>query len=250
MKFHVFKKNSSLFVCAVSSALLVGSVQAEDEVVEAAPSWESSVDFGLSAAQGNTENLLFRFGLKTEKKDDIDAYLAELSYKYGEESGTANEDEIIGKAKWNHILEGKNYFGLGLEGRRDTFADINYRVSLNATYGYYFIDTDRTVLTAEAGLGVTTEDLGQGADTYLNGLIEQSWKHKISDFANVYETLSYSPRLDNLSDYRLELEAGLETKITQTITLKLGLENRYASVPATDKKKNDLKVFSSLSYKF
>lgn len=234
------------------AAVLVGAQSAMAQVEEqpSKPEWESAIDFGLSASKGNSDNMLFRLGFETAKKEEIDAYFASLSYKYGEEQGRANEDEILGKATWKHILTGKNFFGLRLDGRRDTFADIDYRVSLNATYGYYFVDTETSVFSLEAGAGITFEDLGAGNDSYMNGLIDQQFSHNFNDHARVYQNFSYSPRIDHMADYRLEFEAGLETKITKTISFKFGLEDRYASLPAVGKKQNDLKVFSSLSYKF
>ena len=237
-------------LACVSFVGLCSPLAAQELIEEKVPSWESAVDFGLSASRGNSDNMLFRFGVETAKKNDIDAYYGSVSYKYGEEKGTANEDEILAKATWKHIIAGKNFFGLRMDARRDSFADIDYRVSFNATYGYYLIDTDKTVFSAEAGLGMTFEDLGLGADSYLNGLIEQQFSHKFNDHAKVYQSISYSPRLDHLEDYRIEFEAGLETKITKTVSFKFGLENRYASLPALGKKNNDLKLFSSLSYKF
>ncbi|MFC4993248.1 DUF481 domain-containing protein [Rubritalea tangerina] len=229
---------------------LCASAVAEEELVDQPGDWENSIDLGFSLSKGNTDNVLLRFGIQTEKKDGPDAYFGSLSYKYGEEESKANEDEILGKATWKHAFSGKNFFGLRVDGRRDAFADIDYRFSLNATYGYYWVDTETTIFSTELGMGLTTEDKGDGNSTYINGLFDQHFEHKFNDNAKVYQDLSFAPRIDHLDDYRIEFELGLETKITETIAFKVSFEDRYESIPAKGKKKNDLKFITGLSYKF
>jgi putative salt-induced outer membrane protein YdiY len=237
-------------ITASIGVAMVLPVVAEDSSVVEQTGWESSVDFGLSLSKGNTDNMLLRLGAKTEKKEGADAYFASASYTYGEEDSEANEDEILGKATWKHTYSGKNFFGLRFDARRDAFADIDYRFSLNATYGYYWIDTEKTIFSTELGLGVTTEDKGSGNVTYLNGLFDQHFEHKFNDNAKFYQNLAFAPRLDNFDDYRIEFEMGLETKITETLAFKVSLEDRYESIPADDKEKNDLKFITGLSYTF
>ena len=237
-------------ITATLGAALVLPLTAEEYLASDDPAWENSVDFGLSLSKGNTDNLLLRFGIITEKKDGPNAFFGSASYNYGEEDSAANEDEILGKATWKHAYSGKNFFGLRFDARRDAFADIDYRFSLNATYGYYWIDTEQTIFSTEFGVGVTTEDKGLGNSTYLNGLFDQNFQHKFNDHASFYQDFSFSPRLDDIDDYRVEFEMGLETKITETLAVKLSFENRYESIPAAGKKKNDMKVVTGLSYKF
>ncbi|MFC5051194.1 YdiY family protein [Rubritalea spongiae] len=242
-----------LQITATSGIMMAASAMAQEEVeVEEVidTSWESSVDFGLNLSKGNTDSLLVRGGIQTEKKEDKDAYFASLGYSYGEEDSATNQDEIVGKASWRRTLTGKNFFGVLLDGRSDQFADLDYRFSLNFTYGYYWIDTEETFFSTEVGLGVTTEDKGRGNDTYMNGLFVQRFEHKFNESAKLFESFSISPRLDDFSDYHLEFQAGLETKITETMAFKVSLENRYESKPADDKEKNDLKLVAGVSYKF
>jgi putative salt-induced outer membrane protein YdiY len=234
----------------VISALVTSMVAMAPAIAEEESQWENSLDFGLSLSKGNTDNLLLRFELQTEKKDGPDAYFGSASYKYGEEESAATQDEILGKATWKHAYSGKNFIGLRVDARRDTFADIGYRFSVNATSGYYWVNTETTVFSTELGLGITTEDKGFGDTTYLNGLFDQHFEHKFNENAKFYQDFAFSPRLDNLDDYRIEFEMGIETKITETITFKVSFENRYESNPAEGKEKNDLKLITGLSYKF
>ena len=241
-------------ITAVAGVMMATAAVAEEAadvaVDDSVAKWENSVDFALSVAKGNTENMLLRAGIQTKKKDDVDAYFGSFSYNYGEENNNANEDEFLAKATWKHNFKGKSFYGLRFDGRSDKFADIDYRLSFNATYGYYWIDTETTVFSTEFGLGVTTEDKGIGNEVYLNGLFDQHYEHKFNENVKFYQDLSFAPRLDDVSDYRIEFEAGLETKITETIAFRVSFEDRYESTPAAGKENNDMKFLTGLSYKF
>lgn len=241
-------KNLSIAAAVSGVMMVVPAMAQEDKVLDT--SWKSSVDFGLNFSKGNTDSLLLRTGIQTEKKDEVDAFFASAGYSYGEEDGAANQDEIVGKASWKRALAGKNFVGVILDGRSDEFADLDYRFSLNFTYGYYWIDTEETLFSTELGIGVTTEDKGRGNDTYINGLFVQEFEHKFNDSAKFFEHLSVSPRIDDIDDYHIEFRAGLETKITETIAFQVTLEDRYESQPADDRENNDLKLIAGVSYKF
>lgn len=230
-----------------SKIVIVSVVVATPAVAE---EWVSNFDFGLSLSKGNTDNSLLRTALQTQKKLITDSYFAELRYSYGEENGATNEDELFAKVKYKHHLSGKDFYGLRLDSLRDKFADIDYRFSFNFTYGYHWLETPETLFTTELGLGLTVEDKGRGRDEYLSGLFEQHYEHQFNPHAKVFQSLSFSPRLNNLSDYRIEFDAGLETKITETVSFKVSLENRYESSPAEEKESNDLKFVAGLSYQF
>ncbi len=238
----------------VASFVLTGLIYAEEGenivVEEANLGWENSVDFALILSQGNTKNMLLRVGLQTEKKDEKDAYKASVNYNYGEEESKTNEDEVLIKASWKHNFARKNIFGLRFDGRRDEFADIDYRVSVNATYGYYWLDTEMTIFSTELGAGLTTENTGGDNETHSNGLFVQYFEHKFNDSVKVYQHLSFAPRIDHIDDYRSEFVVGMETKITETIAFRASFENRYENMPAANKEKNSLKFLTGLSYKF
>lgn len=232
---------------SMMTAVCAGAMMATSAVAE---EWENSVDFGLSLSKGNTDSSLFRVAVQTEKKDAFQAYFGQFSYSYGEEDGAANEDEILTKATYKHSVAERNFFGARFDARRDKFADIDYRFSLNLTYGYYWIDTEETVFSTELGLGLTVEDKGEGTDSYLNGLFDQHYEHQLNEHAKVFQNLVFSPRLGDVSDYRIEFDAGIETKVTETVAFKVSLENRYESQPAEGKRSNDLKIIAGLSYTF
>lgn len=68
----------------------------------------------------------------------------------------------------------------------------------------------------------------------------------------VFITLHYYSSLHSLSDYRAEAEAGYAVIVdpAHTLSLKLGVEDRYNSNPGDTKKKNDVPYFATIVYNF
>ncbi|MBK1792269.1 DUF481 domain-containing protein [Persicirhabdus sediminis] len=246
--------NTKFILAAVLTAsATVGQSFAEESVKEesaATPKWENSVDLGLSLAKGNTDNLLIKAGYNTIKKEEFDTYALDASYAFGEENGSRNQNEFLFNSSWQRLHSEKMYSKLSLIARHDEFADIDYRVSLNATLGYYVIKNDTTELSFEAGLGVTTEDKGGVQDTYANGVVGEHFSHKFSDATKLTQNFVITPRLDDFDDYHWVFDLGIETAITETMSLKFAFENKFENQPAAGSERNDLKLITGLSYKF
>lgn len=234
-------KNFSKVVVLASAVVATPAVAEE---------WVNNFDFGLSLSKGNTDNSLLRMALQSKKKQENKTYSAELRYSYGEENGETNEDETYAKFKFKNDLSNQKFYGVRVDALRDQFADINYRFSFNLTYGHNWVNTPETLFSTEIGLGLTIEDKEDGSSEYLNGLFEQHYEHQFNEHAKVFQHLSFAPRLNNLSDYRIEFDAGVETKISESMAFKVSIEDRYESRPAEGKESNDLKFIAGISYKF
>lgn len=226
------------------------SSNAEQQTTSEITQWQNQVHADISLSKGNTDSTLLRLGVKTEKKNNQKEYEGSLHYTYGEESNMANEDELIGKFSFKNIYSEKSFFGIALDARRDTFADIDYRFFVNITYGHYWINHAKTTFFTELGGGITFEQISDEQSTHLDGLFKQNFEHQFNEQVKFYQEFSFVPRIDSLEDFRTRFEMGIHTQITETIALRVRLENRYESLPARNRKKNDLKFITGLAYQF
>ena len=220
------------------------------ETVETSKKWISQINLGATLAKGNTDSIMITSEIKTEKKDIDDDYLLRFSYAYGEENRKASTDETLALATWKHTFKGENFYSIRFDGRRDTFADIRYRASLTGSYGYNVIKTELKMLSLDLGLGVTVEEKDQVSDVYPHALFAEHFEQKLSNDTKVYQNFSFFPRLNTIHDFRIVFEAGLETALTETISFRVSLVDKYENTPAEDKEPNDLKVVTGLTYKF
>ncbi|NWK56599.1 DUF481 domain-containing protein [Verrucomicrobiaceae bacterium N1E253] len=229
---------------------LTSSAHDEKSSPPADGQWHSNLDLGLTIAKGNTDSLMVAAGIQTQKKQGPNALFGSLSYSYGEEDENKTTDETLAKATWKHQYAGENFYGLRFDGRRDTFAKIDYRMSLTGSLGHYLLNSDTHLLSLEFGLGGTFEEKDSTEDNYAHALVAQHFEYLISQDTKFYQNFSWFPRLDDGQDYKIIFEAGLETDLTDTIALKVFLSDQYENAPAEDKEKNDIKLITGIAYKF
>lgn len=227
---------------AALGAVLCSSAMAEG--------WEQSFDFGATVSKGNSDSVLVSAGYAGTKKTTQDEYGINALYTYGEEDSDVSLDEFLGTANWNRLLDDRRYLGLRGDFRADRLADIDYRAIGTALAGYYLVKNDTTYYTVEAGLGYTTEQVGGLTDDYLTAYVGQKFEHKFNDKTRVYETFSITAPVDTIDDYSIVFELGLETFLSDSLALKVLIQDKFDAEPAAGLDGNDFKLVTAISYKF
>lgn len=215
-----------------------------------AAEWDNNFDLGTTLTKGNSESLLFTAGISSEYMGKTDEYLINLFYTYGESDEDTTNDELRANASWKHLLDRKSYSGLRYDFIRDDVSDINYRTSLTGVYGYYLIKNDITKLSMEGGLGYTLEEQGSIDDNYANLYLGEFFEHKLNGNTKIFQSFTIFTPIDDFDNYNFILEAGIQTTLTETLSLKVSIQNKYDAVPAFDRDSNDFKFVTGISYNF
>lgn len=213
--------------------------------------WTSSFDLGASYTSGNSENLFVTASLTVDKEfGDMNEFFANLTYAYGKDEDTTTTEEILMTASWKKLFDQKNYRGLRLDGRHDSLADINYRVGLSGLIGHYFVRDEDKQFSMETGLGYTWEEQGGEDKSFVNLYFGERFEIWLTDYTRVFQSFSFFCPVDDFSDYRLIGELGLETYLSQNLSFKVFLQDKFENTPALMREQNDFKVISGISYKF
>lgn len=236
--------NKTKLLSIAATAALTSTLCAEES------DWNNSFDLGATLTRGNSESTLISVGFATTKKDDADEYFGALNYTYGESEEDVTSDEILGSFAWNRLITDVTYAGIRADLRIDELADIDYRAGVTGLVGHYFIKSDTTYLAIETGIGFTAEEVAGETDTYANLYLGDRFEHKLNDKTRIYQTLSVTAPIENLSDYSLVAELGLETTLTDTMSLKIYIQDKYEGEPPSGISNNDVKIVTGISYKF
>jgi putative salt-induced outer membrane protein YdiY len=213
--------------------------------------WTSSFDLGASFTSGNSENLFVTASLTLDKEfGDHNEFFANITYAYGEDNDATTTEEVLLTASWKKLFDPKNYTGLRLDGRHDDLADINYRLGLSALIGHYFVRGDDTQFSVEAGLGYTWEEQGGLNTSFVNSYFGERYELWVTDYTRIFQSIAFFGPVDDFSDYRLIGELGLETYLSQDLSFKVFLQDKFENAPAMLREQNDVKVVSGISYKF
>ncbi len=245
--------------CGLLAALLTSA--AADAPVST-NRWENSAAAGLTLTRGNSETLLGTLTLKTQRKQSTDEILLGASGAYGETTvnpaGNGKQkkqtekttENIAAFGQFNHLFNERIYGGLRLDFLHDGIADLDYRLTLSPLAGYYLIKKPRTRLSFEAGPSGVLEHQGDVDNQYVALRVGERFEHKLSDAAKVWQTLEYIPQVDRTGNYLIMAEIGTEAALTKEFSLRATLQDVYDNEPADNRKRNDVKLITSLVYKF
>ncbi len=212
--------------------------------------WKSSFDLGATLTKGNSDSLLVTAGVTSELKEQADEYLLAMFYTYGKDNSTTTNDEILATASWRHLYSDRFYAGPRFDFRKDDLADIGYRAALTATAGYYVVKNATTSLALEGGVGYTFEKQGGLKDDYAHGYVGEFFEHKLNEKTKFYQSLTLFAPVDKLDNYQFVAEVGVETTLTDTLSLKIYAQDKYDAQPASGSDENDFKLVTGISYKF
>ena len=132
----------------------------------------------------------------------------------------------------------------------DAVADVEYRITFSPGAGYYFIKNDNTKLSGEVGPGVVYEKQGDQTLTYMTLRVAERFDQKLGEHAKLWQSLEFLPQVDDVQNFIVNAELGIETGLTKKLSLRTYLQDTYHNVPAAGRKKNDLKLVTALAYKF
>ena len=210
----------------------------------------SSFDFGAAMTSGNSDTLFVTASLTLDKEVGQNELFSNITYDYGEDEDAITTNEVLLTASWKRLYNECNYWGLRVDGRHDELADIDYRIGLSGLWGHYFKRDESTQFSWEGGFGYTFENQGGMTDSFVNVYTGERFGHWVTDYTRVYQSLAFFGPVEDLSDYQLIAELGLETYLSQDLSFKAFVQNKYENEPAMDREANDLRVVTGVSYKF
>jgi len=246
--------------------LFVGMLAGAGTLAAAATNkWDASIAAGATLTSGNSETFLGNITFKaTRKYTPRDEVLLGASGTYGttekrdvlQPNGTRQDETETttanagGFAQYNHLFTDRLYAGLRLELLHDAIADVKYRVTVSPLAGYYLIKQTNTFLAVEAGPSFVAEKVGNETDQYAALRLAERFEYKFKNGARVWQSVEFLPQVDDFNNFIINAEVGAEASLTQNLSLRGVIQDTYDNEPAPDRKKNDLKLITSLVYKF
>jgi putative salt-induced outer membrane protein len=242
----------------VVSALAAGSSQLAAQTNAPAVikyPWENDISLGLTLTKGNTDTSLFTAKLLSGKKTPDNEYSLGLDGSYGETESVKSTELLHGFSQWNHLFSDKFFGYLRGEGLHDGIAEINYRFTVGPGAGYYLIKDKVDTMAVEGGGSMVFQEIGTGtnrSDTIYETLrAAERYEHKFSLYsARFWENAEILPQVDKFQHFLVNAEVGVEAAVAKNLSLQVYIDDAYDSEPATDSKRNDIKLVSGVDYKF
>lgn len=237
-------------LAANSSAALLRAQDAAAPVEEEKPRWKSSAAAGLTLTRGNSDTLLVTANLQSQRKVDLYEIRLGLDASYGENDNIKATESARAYGQYDRLFGERFYGGLRLEVLHDDIADVDYRATIGPLAGYYFIKKEKTLLSGELGPAFIYEKQGDDEGGYFTLRLGERFEHEFSDQARVWQSVEFLPQVDDFDNYLIIAEVGAEAALTESLSLRTYIQNKYDNQPAPGRKGNDVKVVAQLAYKF
>ncbi len=244
--------NNFILAAFLVAALFTTNAAFSQQATPAAPApkWEASTSAGVTLTRGNSDTVLFTANILAAKKWDKNELRLGADGSYGENNNVKSAESAHAFGQYNRLFNEKAFGYLRADALHDGVADVDYRLTLSPGAGYYFIKNAKTILSGEVGPGFVCEKLGSDTMQYLTLRVAQRFEHKINDRVRIWESLEWLPQVDDWNNYILNSEIGVETGLTDRLSLRVYAQDTYDNVPALGRDKNDLKVITAIAYKF
>jgi putative salt-induced outer membrane protein len=212
---------------ALACALLPLSARAD--------SWTPSAELGLVVTTGNSDNfnLNGKIAVKGETDHWLHAYHVLFLRNETDDHTTANRYEFSGRSGYK--LGERSYIFGSLRYENDDFSAYDYQSVASIGYGFFAIKDEAATLLFEIGPGYRRAEPIVGdtqSGAVARGLAD--WKYKISDSAELFNTLLIEAGSDNTF---AQDDLGIGVKINASFALKAGFQVRYNTdvLPGLDK---------------
>lgn len=212
--------------------------------------WHRTVSLGFHLTSGNSDTLMFTTALRAEREWERDAWRLGADAAIGQTDGETTTERAGGNVEYKRLFDDRWYGSVNVSLLHDSIADIEYRLTLGPSMGYYFIKTHRTRLSAEIGPSYVREKLGHDVDDYVALRVGQRFERQLSLTAKLWQSLEFMPQVNDLNNYLLNAEVGIEAALIENLSLRVVVQDKYDNEPAPGKQSNDIAVISSLVYRF
>lgn len=226
---------------------------APDFVEPVRKEWKCVAGGDWTKKTGNTDEQTLGFDITGILEDDIETLKLYLRYYWSETNELETDDELIGGIDYERRFgERSSWYARG-EFEKDEFEGIDFRSTLAAGYGYYFLKEERLKLRARFGGFSRHEsytDNTESSDTYGVDLgLRLDYQHK--EKWGWYTDIVASPSVEDISECRATHESALVVPVgTTDWYIRFGLRHEYNSVAPDDKDHLDTTYFSRLEVNF
>lgn len=244
------------------TALMV-AVRDAPATQEEGKSWKIDLSLGAHFTSGNSETVGADAMLSIAKQIGKDLFETKLKGSYLESEieeehdgmTVTNNDVSEQTARafiwYKKMLSERWYVYPFAEAFHDEPALIEIRTTTGGGIGFDIINTEQTLLSFDVGAAYVFERSTEGLeDEYTNGHARIFHRYALTDTARMWQECKFIARTEDVADYRIEAEAGIETDISSGLSLKLVAEDEYDAEPLADAEKNDISISAFLVFKY
>lgn len=211
-------------------------------------SWVTTALIAGSYASGNTDSSSLAVGILTKRKTIDTSTALGLTLNYGKTDSETAAESASFDAHHQYTFKKPCFAGLRFGADHDAIADLEYRLTLTPYIGRFLYEEAKNFVSIEVGPSLIHEKQGGIKDTYLAPTATLKAEKFLTDRTRLFGEITWSGQINDLQNYILESQIGLDHSLTESTKLKVLLTDTYDNQPAADRKSNDLTLLTGLQF--
>lgn len=213
--------------------------------------WKVSAYGGLSVKSGNSSEVSYNYGGEYERKNgSLYRYRlkADGRYSQAEEQVTTSKAEVSGEMR-RRVSE--RWFVSGrMALLHDDIRKIDYRSRTGPGIGLYLADSKTMQADVSTGLHYVREESANEESGYVAWSLSQRLDWQMTQTIKLWTETDFYLSLMETAHYQVTFRSGLENKLSDHLSLVIGLMDDFDSLPERNGniQKNDVEISTSLRY--
>jgi len=260
----LMKTSASLLLLMPMASCL--SAWADEPVMDG--KWRGSGTASVSYASGNTRSAslaLAADGARQTSDDKLSLYAQALgsraeSTANGVTSTNTTANQWKAGTRYDRNITDTTFGFGGLDFSHDQIQLLSLRSIVSAGAGYHLIKTAETQWDLLGGASYRADQyanpgvaIGNQTRTTFSApalLLGEESSSKLTASTSLKQRLVVSPNLSSDRGYLATFDTGLTVAMSETLSLKVSLQDRYNSLSQVPVKKNDLLFLTGINVKF
>jgi putative salt-induced outer membrane protein YdiY len=257
-------------------ALTLSAIKAINPRVVPEVTWKGNITAGYTITNGNTYNEQGNFSLNVVRRSKKTRLRHDSIYVVGRDEDDDTGDKVTSeenftiKTKYDYFFTQKLFGYLSGSFKKDHIADLDYRIIPGTGLGYQWIEADWMKFSTDAGVALLKEkytskvpgdedDDGDGISDLIDEVTRSNDMSLQFGYnfdwlphpkANFLSNLTYTPAVDDFSDYFLTFDAELRLAITGSFYSSFKFILDYDSEPGGSSDTTDTKYIFGLGWNF
>ena len=213
--------------------------------------WKRQVQAGVHIIEGNKDSTDTRVQVSAKGSGTNWTCELKLRGEIGEISGERSRKRVLAEAVYEKQMSFRSYSVNRLDFLYDGIANLDYRVVVSPSWGYYVLRDASQQLRAEVGPAGVVESKNNEREAYPALRLAEYYECPLTSISRVLQGIEYLPELRTGSGaYLVKASVELKADLDTQLGLHVRLESEYDSQPADGKEKQDTTFSVSMSYSF
>ena len=241
-----------VFVCG-ASARAQQPVTVAQTTAAAPQGFHGSAGFGLSLTQGNSDTLNINATIdNTYDPKTKNAMRWNALFLRGKQNGVLSVYRLSAMFRDEYTVNHRVFTFAEIDALHDTFKGVDYLLAPAAGVGYKIIDTQRTSLNVDAGIGGVVER-DEGFDARGTGALTLSQKlvHQLTETTTLKEVATSLLKMSEFADGLYTFQVGVAAKVNSRLQLSIDLLDTFKNHPVDGlTHKHDVAFVTSIVAKY